>query len=152
MQLFSQKSKEKGKRFPKQNLRRGGGNRCASKLTRQTAPACRVRRWIIGDLVLQREPCGIARKQIKHPAGRPRRASAAQASYHLISPSAKPHSFRCAASFPLQSRCWIAAGTLRNCPQADQASSRQATPGRSLPSMNSREAPPPVEMWVILSA
>ena len=34
----------------------------------------------------------------------------------------------------------------------EQASSRQATPGSSLPSMNSREAPPPVEMWVILSA
>ena len=33
-----------------------------------------------------------------------------------------------------------------------QASRRQATPGSSLPSMNSREAPPPVEMWVILSA
>ena len=32
------------------------------------------------------------------------------------------------------------------------ASSRQATPGSSLPSMNSREAPPPVEIWVILSA
>jgi len=31
-------------------------------------------------------------------------------------------------------------------------SSRQATPGSSLPSMNSRLAPPPVEMWVILSA
>ena len=31
-------------------------------------------------------------------------------------------------------------------------SSRQATPGSSLPSMNSKEAPPPVEMWVILSA
>ena len=31
-------------------------------------------------------------------------------------------------------------------------SSRQATPGSSLPSRNSREAPPPVEMWVILSA
>jgi len=27
-----------------------------------------------------------------------------------------------------------------------------ATPGRVLPSRNSREAPPPVEMWVILSA
>ncbi len=27
-----------------------------------------------------------------------------------------------------------------------------ATPGSSLPSINSREAPPPVEMWVILSA
>ena len=33
-----------------------------------------------------------------------------------------------------------------------QASSRHATPGSSLPSRNSREAPPPVEMWVILSA
>ncbi len=32
------------------------------------------------------------------------------------------------------------------------ASRRQATPGSSLPSMNSREAPPPVEMWLILSA
>ena len=31
-------------------------------------------------------------------------------------------------------------------------SSRQATPGSSFPSMNSREAPPPVEIWVILSA
>ena len=31
-------------------------------------------------------------------------------------------------------------------------SSRQATPGSSLPSINSREAPPPVEIWVILSA
>ena len=31
-------------------------------------------------------------------------------------------------------------------------SSRQATPGSSLPSMNSRLAPPPVEIWVILSA
>ena len=31
-------------------------------------------------------------------------------------------------------------------------SSRQATPGSSLPSMNSRLAPPPVLMWVILSA
>ena len=31
-------------------------------------------------------------------------------------------------------------------------SSRHATPGSSLPSRNSREAPPPVEMWVILSA
>ena len=34
----------------------------------------------------------------------------------------------------------------------DYLSSRQATPGSSLPSRNSREAPPPVEMWVILSA
>ena len=32
------------------------------------------------------------------------------------------------------------------------ASSRQATPGSSLPSRNSSEAPPPVEMWVMLSA
>ena len=31
-------------------------------------------------------------------------------------------------------------------------SSRQAMPGSSRPSRNSREAPPPVEMWVILSA
>ena len=31
-------------------------------------------------------------------------------------------------------------------------SSRQATPGSSLPSRNSRDAPPPVEMWVILEA
>ena len=31
-------------------------------------------------------------------------------------------------------------------------SSRQAMPGSSKPSRNSREAPPPVEMWVILSA
>ena len=31
-------------------------------------------------------------------------------------------------------------------------SNRQATPGSSLPSINSREAPPPVLMWVILSA
>jgi hypothetical protein len=31
-------------------------------------------------------------------------------------------------------------------------SSRQATPGSSLPSRNSRLAPPPVEIWVILSA
>ena len=29
---------------------------------------------------------------------------------------------------------------------------RHATPGSSLPSRNSSEAPPPVEMWVILSA
>ena len=36
--------------------------------------------------------------------------------------------------------------------RCDHLSSRQATPGSSLPSMNSREAPPPVEMWVILSA
>ena len=31
-------------------------------------------------------------------------------------------------------------------------SSRAATPGRVLPSRNSRLAPPPVEIWVILSA
>ena len=31
-------------------------------------------------------------------------------------------------------------------------SCRQAMPGSSRPSRNSREAPPPVEMWVILSA
>lgn len=31
-------------------------------------------------------------------------------------------------------------------------SSRAATPGRTLPSSSSREAPPPVEMWLILSA
>ena len=31
-------------------------------------------------------------------------------------------------------------------------SSRQATPGSSLPSMNSSDAPPPVETWVTLSA
>ena len=36
--------------------------------------------------------------------------------------------------------------------RASYLSSRQATPGSSLPSINSREAPPPVEMWVILSA
>ena len=30
-------------------------------------------------------------------------------------------------------------------------SSAQATPGSSLPSRNSSEAPPPVEMWLILS-
>jgi hypothetical protein len=35
---------------------------------------------------------------------------------------------------------------------AVHASSRQATPGRTLPSRSSREAPPPVEMWLILSA
>src|SRR5699024_180149 len=34
----------------------------------------------------------------------------------------------------------------------DYLSSRQATPGSSRPSRNSREAPPPVLMWVILSA
>ena len=33
-----------------------------------------------------------------------------------------------------------------------QTSSRAATPGRTLPSSSSREAPPPVEMWLILSA
>lgn len=31
-------------------------------------------------------------------------------------------------------------------------SSRAATPGRTLPSKSSREAPPPVEMWLIFSA
>ena len=36
--------------------------------------------------------------------------------------------------------------------RADYLSSRQATPGNSLPSRNSREAPPPVEICVILSA
>ena len=36
--------------------------------------------------------------------------------------------------------------------QAAYLSSRQATPGSSLPSRNSRDAPPPVLMWVILSA
>ena len=35
---------------------------------------------------------------------------------------------------------------------APYLSSRQATPGSSRPSRNSREAPPPVLMWVILSA
>ena len=40
-----------------------------------------------------------------------------------------------------------------SCPEGSPyLSRRQATPGSSLPSMNSREAPPPVEMWVILSA
>ena len=32
------------------------------------------------------------------------------------------------------------------------SSSRQATPGASFPSINSRLAPPPVLIWVILSA
>ena len=41
----------------------------------------------------------------------------------------------------------------RSCPaRKSYLSSRHATPGSSLPSRNSREAPPPVEMWVILSA
>ena len=31
-------------------------------------------------------------------------------------------------------------------------SSAAATPGRVLPSRNSRDAPPPVEIWLILSA
>ena len=38
------------------------------------------------------------------------------------------------------------------CKNGAYLSSRQTTPGRALPSMNSRLAPPPVEMWVILSA
>ena len=45
----------------------------------------------------------------------------------------------------------VADGSLGACAQ-HHLSSRQAIPGSSRPSRNSREAPPPVEMWVILSA
>ena len=49
-----------------------------------------------------------------------------------------------------------AAGRIRHNPtrnaRKDQTSSSAATPGNSLPSRNSSEAPPPVEMWVILSS
>ena len=48
---------------------------------------------------------------------------------------------------------WAHMGPPGSCPaRGSYLSSRQATPGSSLPSMNSRLAPPPVEMWVILSA
>src|SRR5690606_37666765 len=40
----------------------------------------------------------------------------------------------------------------RYCPLAAGLSHKAATPGSSLPSRNSSDAPPPVEMWVILSA
>ena len=46
----------------------------------------------------------------------------------------------------VQPRRWIGGG------RGDYLSRRHATPGSSLPSRNSRLAPPPVEMWVILSA
>src|SRR5699024_4485291 len=41
---------------------------------------------------------------------------------------------------------------LQNARKKPYLSCRQAMPGSSRPSRNSREAPPPVEMWVILSA
>ncbi len=41
---------------------------------------------------------------------------------------------------------------LRRRPVADQASERAATPGSTLPSRNSRAAPPPVETWDMRSA
>ena len=71
-----------------------------------------------------------------------------QAPHPAPRPEAKACSFRC-ASFSTAKRF---AGLPVDVPGMNYLSSRQATPGSSLPSMNSREAPPPVEMWVILSA
>ena len=56
----------------------------------------------------------------------------------------------CSAVSPLPTKAFAFAGAPELlCPYL---SSRQAMPGSSKPSRNSRDAPPPVEMWVILSA
>src|SRR5690554_6552220 len=58
--------------------------------------------------------------------------------------------FRCFMHFPVSCYNWSSH------PQSPLTyiyfSSNAATPGSTLPSRNSREAPPPVEIWVILSA
>src|SRR5699024_4518360 len=69
-------------------------------------------------------------------------------------PVGKARSLRCGSSPHRTRSAGLRRGPhSRSCPAGTRyLSSRQATPGSSLPSRNSREAPPPVEMWVILSA
>ena len=55
----------------------------------------------------------------------------------------------CCISFSPQKQFAFAGSPELPCPYL---SSRQAMPGNSRPSRNSREAPPPVEMWVIALA
>ena len=74
-------------------------------------------------------------------------------SISLASPQAGKLTHFAAPPLPTRPACAGLARGPRSCPaRIVYLSSRQATPGSSLPSMNSREAPPPVEMWVILSA
>ena len=76
-------------------------------------------------------------------------ASSEQAPYPSLSPGGESSLTSLLLLSPPKPQCWVSAGTpahrhRRLC--ADQASSRHATPGSSLPSRNSREAPPPVEI------
>ncbi|OUP48304.1 hypothetical protein B5F19_16450 [Pseudoflavonifractor sp. An184] len=73
-------------------------------------------------------------------------------SVSLASPQAGKLAHFAAPPLPTRPACAGLARGPRSCPDRNYLSSRQATPGSSLPSRNSREAPPPVEMWVILSA
>ena len=91
------------------------------------------------------------KEKFTYPAGRPHRASSKQAPDPSLPPAGKSS---LPSLFLLSPRNLTISRGPRPLPGKREIylSSRQATPGSSLPSMNSREAPPPVEIWVILSA
>ena len=107
---------------------------------RQGAPVVLPRRWIGGGKELFIQQAGNA---VLVGASSVSRASAwRQTLGHCTAPP-----------LPRETRFAGLSRGPRSCPERrTYLSSRQATPGSSLPSMNSRLAPPPVEMWVILSA
>ena len=88
------------------------------------------------------------------PAGRRRRAASARAPDPSLPCGQESSVLPLRLLSPPDPLCWAPAGPPAELPGPVRSylSSRQATPGSSLPSRNSREAPPPVEMWVILSA
>ena len=97
------------------------------------------------DPPLQRNP----NRGITCPAGRRCRADRRN-QRNTIRFDPEGSKLNCSAVSPLPTKAFAFAGAPElHCPYL---SSRQAMPGSSKPSRNSREAPPPVEMWVILSA
>ena len=87
--------------------------------------------------------------EITYPAGRQCQANRRN-QRNTIRFDLEGSKLNCSAVSPLPTKALAFAGAPElRCPYL---SSRQAMPGSSKPSRNSREAPPPVEMWVILSA
>ena len=107
-------------------------------------------------------PGAARRREVTYPAGRPRRAAPCppgtpgrrrwtrpKRRLRRMKRGRVEEAARLAAPRGAGNRFAATVGRRR---QGSYLSSRQATPGSSLPSRNSREAPPPVEIWVILSA
>jgi len=102
------------------------------------------KRKLVGGVMTP--PYTANRYKITYPAGRQCRA-ARRNQRNIIRFDPDGSKLNCSAVSPLPTKDFAFAGTpelLR-----PYLSSRQAMPGNSKPSRNSREAPPPVEMWVM---